>query len=52
MLENGQVWRQTDSTRFSFNDPDKRVVVLRGGLNSFFMKEPGRNKRIRVKRIK
>jgi hypothetical protein len=52
ILENGQVWRQTDSTRFSFKNSEQWVVVSRGVLGSFFLGEPDRNKRIRVKRVK
>jgi hypothetical protein len=51
-LENGQVWRQTDSTRFSFKNSEQWVVVSRGALGSYFLGEPERNKRIRVKRVK
>ncbi len=51
-LENGQVWRQTDSTRFSFKDSEQWVVIYRGALDSYFLGEPKINKRIRVKRVK
>jgi hypothetical protein len=51
-LENGQIWRQTDSARFSFRNPKKQVVISRGFMDSFFLGEPGRNTKIRVKRIK
>jgi len=51
-LENGQVWRQTDSTRFSFKNSEQWVVVSRGALGSYFLGEPERNRRIRVKRVK
>jgi hypothetical protein len=51
-LENGQVWRQTDSTRFSFENSEHWVVVSRGFAGGFFLGEPERNKRIRVKRVK
>ena len=51
-LENGQVWQQTDSRRFSFVDPEHRVVIYPGVLGSFFMGEPERKNGIRVKRIK
>ena len=52
ILENGQVWRQTDSRRFSFTNSEQRVVISRGLLGSFFMGEPERKGRIRVKRVK
>jgi hypothetical protein len=51
-LENGQVWRQTDSTRFIFKNSQQWVVVSRGFAGGFFLGEPERNKRIRVKRVK
>lgn len=51
-MENGQVWRQTDSRRFSFVNPEQWVVISRGLLGSFFLGEPERNGSIRVKRIK
>jgi len=52
LLENGQVWRQTDSTRFSFKNSEQWVVISRGLLGSFFLGEPEGHKQIRVKRIK
>ena len=51
-LENGQVWHQTDSARFSFRNPEKQVVISRGFMGSFYLEEPGRNRKIRVKRVK
>jgi hypothetical protein len=52
ILENGQVWRQTDSTRFSFNNSEQWVVISRGVLGSFFLGEPEGYRRIRVERVK
>ncbi|TCI02650.1 hypothetical protein EZV61_12680 [Corallincola luteus] len=51
-LENGQVWQQTDSTRYNFNHKDGLVVISRGSVGSFFIGQPDRNKRIRAKRVK
>ncbi len=51
-LENGQVWRQTDSRRFYFTNSEQLVVISRGIFGSFFLEEPERNDGIRVKRIK
>ena len=51
-MENGQVWHQTDSTRFIFKNSEPWVIVYRGALGSFFLKQPKGNKRIRVKRVK
>ncbi|MBN1831333.1 MAG: hypothetical protein JW896_04410 [Deltaproteobacteria bacterium] len=52
ILENGQVWRQTDSTRFSFKNSEQRVIISRGLFDSFFLGEPEGYRRIRVKRVK
>ncbi|RCU45488.1 hypothetical protein DU002_15655 [Corallincola holothuriorum] len=51
-LENGQVWKQTDGTRYSFRNKDGLVVIVRGAMSSFFIGEPDRSKRIRAKRVK
>lgn len=51
-MENGQVWHQTDSKRFRFRNPEQRVIVSRGFLNGFFLREPESHTRIRIKRIK
>ena len=51
-LENGQVWHQTDSKRFSFRSPEQWVVVSRGVFGGFFLGEPEHNKQIRVERVK
>lgn len=51
-LENGQVWRQTDTSRFIFKNSEQWVVVSRGFMGSHFMGEPKGRKRIRVKRVK
>jgi hypothetical protein len=51
-LENGQVWRQTDTSLFDFNNPEQWVVISRGILGGFFLFEPDGNKRIRVMRVK
>jgi hypothetical protein len=52
ILENGQVWRQIDNTRFSFNNSEQWVVISRGVLGSFFLGEPDGYRQIRVKRVK
>ena len=51
-LENGQVWRQTDSKHFNFGNSEQWIVVSRGVAGGFFLGEPERNKRIRVKRVR
>jgi hypothetical protein len=52
LLENGQVWRQIDSSRFSFQNSEQVVVISRGALGSFFLGEPEGYRQIRVKRVK
>jgi hypothetical protein len=51
-FENGQVWRQTDSARYSFSNDDNLVVITRGAMGGFFISEPERNRRFRAKRVK
>jgi hypothetical protein len=50
-VENGQVWRQTDSTRFRLSK-DEMVIIERGVLGSFFIGKENSNQRIRAKRVK
>jgi hypothetical protein len=50
-LDNGQVWRQTDSTRLKLRK-DNVVIINRGALGSFFIGKKNANKRIRAKRVK
>jgi hypothetical protein len=50
-IENGQVWRQTDGTRFRLST-DELVIIERGALGSFFIGKEKTNQRIRVKRVK
>ena len=50
-LDNGQIWKQTDSVYLRLKVGGK-VLIKRGALNSFFMAKDGANKRIRVKRVK
>ncbi len=51
-LENGQVWRQTDSRRFIFGNSEHWVIISRSVGGGFFLKEPESKIRIRVKRAK
>ena len=51
-LENGQVWRQTDTRDFRFKNSEQRVVISRGFAGGFFLQEPESHVRIRVKRVK
>jgi hypothetical protein len=51
-MENGQIWRQTDSRRFIFVNSEHQVIVSRGFAGGFFLGEPERHMRIRVKRVR
>ncbi|MGL6160386.1 hypothetical protein [Microbulbifer sp.] len=50
-LENGQVWRQNDSTRVNWKSGDI-VIVERALFGSFFMKQADGGRNMRVKRVK
>lgn len=50
-LENGQVWRQLDSTRLGMRVVDAEVEISRGILGSFYLSVEGFNRRVRVERI-
>jgi hypothetical protein len=49
-LDNGQVWRQTDSMHFKLSK-EEVVLISRGAMGSFFIGKENRNKRIRAKRV-
>lgn len=50
-LDNGQLWRQNDTTRLTWKVGDA-VIIERGLLGSFFMKQAEGGRKIRVKRIR
>ncbi|MBY6189693.1 hypothetical protein KUV22_04610 [Microbulbifer agarilyticus] len=50
-LDNGQVWRQTDSGRTIWRGGEQ-VTLERGALGSFFMRKTEGGRALRVKRIK
>ena len=50
-LNNGQVWRQTDSTSLRLKK-GHIVIIKRGAMGSFFIGKENANKRIRAKRVK
>jgi hypothetical protein len=50
-LENGQVWRQTDSTRVGMRRMNPEVEISRGILGGFFLSVDGLNRRVRVERV-
>ncbi len=50
-LDNGQVWRQSDSTRLRLRK-DQVVVIKRAALGSFFIGKENTNRLMRAKRVK
>lgn len=50
-LKNGQEWHQTDSSSFKI-DKEKETYIKKGALSSFYMGQTGRNRTIKVKRVK
>ncbi|MFB2660695.1 hypothetical protein [Shewanella mangrovisoli] len=48
---NGQVWKQTESRKFSLKVGDK-VYIEKAALGSFLMGTESRNAKVRVKRLK
>lgn len=51
-LEDGSVWRQTDSSAFRFpNQPGTAVEIRQGALNSFLMRV-GTSRSVRVERVR
>lgn len=51
-LDNGQVWQQSTSGRFSYGGPDRPVTIRRAAFGSFILSPEGLNRTVRVKRIK
>lgn len=50
-LENGQVWKQTESVGYFRWQEDDDYYIERGALNSFFFGREGANRRFRVTRV-
>jgi hypothetical protein len=50
-LANDQVWRQTETSRFTVKEEDI-VSIEKGVLGSYYLAKSGNNRRMRVKRIK
>jgi len=50
-LKNGQEWHQSDSSYFKISK-DKQSYIKKGALGSFYMGQEGRNRTMKVKRIK
>ena len=51
-LDNGQVWRQVESSRTAIWRGGEEVVVERGALGSFLMRKASGGRSLRVKRLK
>ena len=50
-LDNGQVWRQSESGSYPLADGD-RITIERGFLSAFYLQVDGLNRRIKVQRSK
>ena len=51
-LDNGQVWRQAESSRSAIWRGGEQIVVERGALGSFLMRKTTGGRSLRVKRLK
>ncbi|EKE75860.1 hypothetical protein [Gallaecimonas xiamenensis] len=51
VLDNGQIWKQSDSNYLSLKNGDK-VVLDKGALGSIYLSTEGSNRNIRVSRSK
>ena len=49
-LDNGQVWRQTESARLIFKEGET-ITIKKGVFKSFYLSKPNNNRSVRVKRI-
>lgn len=50
-LENGQVWRQVESTTFGVRLQDPEVEISRGWLGGYLLSVEGFNRTVRVERV-
>ncbi|HUO82907.1 MAG TPA: hypothetical protein VM616_08630 [Gammaproteobacteria bacterium] len=51
-LENGQVWRQTESDKLSWSADNPMITISKGVFGSFRLGVEGVNKTVRVERVK
>ncbi len=51
-LENGQIWQQSGSGRMTYRVVNPMITIKRAFMGSYLLKVEGRNKSVRVKRIK
>lgn len=50
-LENGQVWRQSDKSKFHVREMDPKVEIEKGFLGTYFLSIEGYGARCKVKRV-
>jgi hypothetical protein len=50
-LENGQVWRQLDQSRYVYRVDSPVVTISRGAFGSYRLRVEGRNRSVSVRRI-
>ncbi len=51
-LDNGQVWRQADKSRFSAREENPEVEITKGFLGVYFLSIQGYGARCKVKRVR
>ena len=51
-LENGQVWKQAESGRFTHRRDRPMITIKKKAFGSFVLKVEGLNRSVKVKRVK
>jgi hypothetical protein len=51
-LNNGQVWRQTDSSRFYYPVDNPVVIIERGAMGAYYLRVDGKSSVVRVRRMR
>ncbi len=51
-LDNGQVWKQIESGRYSYRAERPMIEIKRGIFQSYYLKVKGQNRTVRVTRIR
>ncbi len=51
-LQNGQVWKQIDSSSLRYNLTDADVVLFKGAMGTYWLKPTKLNSKVRVRRVK
>ncbi len=52
VLDNGQIWKVTDSVTYRQKASNPRVKISRSIMGSYLLELPGVNKRVKVTRVK